>query len=150
DDDNILKPKLDRNEDGYYMIHSINELKTISEYPNENYILENDLDFAGNLFEPLFKGMPFLGVFDGSHQTLSNCHSVNGGLFHLSGGTIKYIAIVDANVTGASNRGILVNTNNGEVENSYSAGAIEGASTVGGLVRYSNGPVRNSYSTADV
>ncbi|MGC6589388.1 metallophosphoesterase [Paenibacillus sp. Dod16] len=149
-EDHIPKPKLDRNEDGYYIIRSIQELKTISEFPNENYILENDLDFEGQLFEPLFKGTPFLGTFDGNNNSLINFKSENGGLFHLNGGTIKNIAMVNARVTGGSNIGILVNTNNGTVENSYVTGSIEGSSTVGGLAGYSNGIVRNSYSTADV
>lgn len=149
-EDNIPKPKLDRNEDGYYIIRSIQELKTISEFPNENYILENDLDFEGQLFEPLFKATPFLGTLDGNNKSLANFTSENGGLFHLNGGTIKNIAMVDASVTGGSNIGILVNTNNGTVENSYVTGSIQGSSTVGGLAGYSNGIVRNSYSTADV
>lgn len=149
-EDHLPKPKLDLNEDGYYIIHSVNELKTISEFPNENYILENDLDFEGKLFEPLFKGTPFLGIFDGNHKSLTNFNSVNGGLFHLNGGTVKNLAMVDASVTGGNNIGILVNTNNGTVENSYVTGSIEGISTVGGLAGYSNGFVRNSYSTADV
>lgn len=149
-EDNIPKPKLDRNEDGYYIIRSIQELKTISEFPNESYILENDLDFEGQLFEPLFKATPFLGTLDGNNKSLANFTSENGGLFHLNGGTIKNIAMVDASVTGGSNIGILVNTNNGTVENSYVTGSIQGSSTVGGLAGYSNGIVRNSYSTADV
>lgn len=144
------KPKLEQNEDGYYIIRSISELKTISEFPNENYILDNDLDLEGQLFEPLFKGTPFLGTLDGNHKSLKHFTSVNGGLFHLNGGVIKNIAVIDASVTGGSNIGILVNTNNGTVENSYVSGSIEGASTVGGLAGYSNGIVRNSYSTADV
>ncbi|MCT1398128.1 CehA/McbA family metallohydrolase [Paenibacillus sp. p3-SID867] len=149
-EDHIPKPKLDRNEDGYYIIRSIQELETISEFPNENYKLENDLDFEGKLFEPLFKGTPFLGTFDGNNKSLTNFKSENGGLFHLNGGVIKNIAMIDASVTGGSRIGILVNTNNGEVENSLSTGSITGSSTVGGLVGYSNGIVRNSYSTADV
>lgn len=149
-EDHIPKPKLDRNEDGYYIIRSIQELKTISEFPNEDYILANDLDFEGKLFEPLFKATPFLGTFDGNNKSLTNFKSENGGLFHLNGGTIKNIAMVNASVTGGSNIGILVNTNNGTVENSYVTGSIQGSSTVGGLAGYSNGIVRNSYSTADV
>ncbi|WP_245640172.1 CehA/McbA family metallohydrolase [Paenibacillus dakarensis] len=149
-EDTTPKPKLDKNEDGYYLIHSINELKVISDFPNENYLLVNDLDFEGKLFEPLFKGTPFSGIFDGNNKSLSSYKSETGGLFHLNGGTIKNIAMVDASVTGGSNIGILVNTNNGNVENSFVTGSIEGASTVGGLVGYSNGVVRNSYSTANV
>ena len=98
----------------------------------------------------LYLRMPFLGIFDGNHKSLNHFKSENGGLFHLNGGTIKNIAMVDASVTGGSNIGILVNTNNGTVENSYVTGSIEGSSTVGGLAGYSNGIVRNSYSTADV
>nr|WP_245255835.1 CehA/McbA family metallohydrolase [Paenibacillus lactis] len=149
-EDHIPKPKLDRNEDGYYIIRSVQELKTISEFPNENYILANDLDFEGKLFEPLFKATPFLGTFDGNNKSLTNFKSENGGLFHLNGGTIENIAMVNASVTGGSNIGILVNTNNGMVVNSYVTGSIQGSSTVGGLAGYSNGIVRNSYSTADV
>lgn len=149
-EDNTPKPKLDQNEDGYYIIRSINELITISEFPNENYIVENDLDFEGKLFEPLYKATPFLGIFDGNNKSLTQFNSESGGLFHLNGGMIKNIAMIDASVTGGNNIGILVNTNNGTVENSYVTGSIAGSSTVGGLVGYSNGIVRNSYSTADV
>ena len=101
-EDHIPKPKLDRNEDGYYIIRSIQELETISEFPNENYKLENDLDFEGKLFEPLFKGTPFLGTFDGNNKSLTNFKSENGGLFHLNGGVIKNIAMIDASVTGGA------------------------------------------------
>ena len=92
----------------------------------------------------------FTGVLDGNGKKIVNFNSSSGGLFHLNGGVIKNIAMIDASVTGGSRIGILVNTNNGEIENSLSTGSITGSSTVGGLVGYSNGIVRNSYSTADV
>lgn len=141
---------LERNEAGYYKIKSITDLNVMENFPAEKYILDNDLDYAGQPAEPLFKEVSFTGVLDGGGKKIVNFNSSSGGLFHLNAGVIINIAMIDASVTGGSRIGILVNTNNGEVENSLSTGSITGSSTVGGLVGYSNGIVRNSYSTADV
>jgi large repetitive protein len=151
--DGASNPALEKNEQGFYEIETIEDLKQVSKFPNQNYILQNDLDLTGKVFETLSVDVPFMGTFDGNGKKIIGYKSITGALFHLNGGTIKNIAMVDVDVTGetgAPQTGVLVNVNNGTVESSFSTGKVIGGSTVGGLVGYSNGIVRNSYSTADV
>ncbi|WP_257535713.1 CehA/McbA family metallohydrolase [Mesobacillus foraminis] len=144
------KPPLATDGKGSYLLSSVQDLQVVSSFPNENYVLKNDLDFKGKSFTTLALDAPFMGTFDGNGKVLRN---LPDSLFHLNGGTIKNVGIVNANVTGdkgAAQTGILVNLNSGTVERSYSTGNVTGDNTVGGLVGYSNHIVRNSYSTADV
>ncbi|MCC3356112.1 GLUG motif-containing protein [Bacillus sp. REN16] len=147
------KPTLEKNENGFYKIETAEDLKQVSKFPNANFILQNDIDLTGKTFETLSVDIPFMGTFDGNGKKIIGFKSATGALFHLNGGTIKNVAMIDADVTGeagAPQTGLLVNVNNGTVENSYSTGKVTGKNTVGGLVGYSNGVVRNSYSNADV
>ncbi|MEH7272865.1 metallophosphoesterase [Neobacillus vireti] len=153
DDSGKPKPALSLDEDGYYLISTPEDLQVINSYPHENYRLQSNLDFTGKTFTTIAVEVPFTGTFDGNGKTIKNLKSNKGAIFHINGGTIKNVAVVDADVTGeagASQTGILVNLNSGIVENSYSTGKVIGASTVGGLVGYSNNIIRNSYSNADV
>ncbi|MEH7011041.1 metallophosphoesterase [Neobacillus niacini] len=153
DDSGKQKPALSQDEDGYYLISTPEDLQVIDSFPHENYRLQSDLDFTGKTFTTIAVEVPFTGMFDGNGKMIKNLKSNNGAIFHINGGTIKNVAVVDADVTGetgASQTGILVNLNSGIVENSYSTGKVIGASTVGGLVGYSNKIIRNSYSNADV
>lgn len=150
DESGVQKPALPKDENGSYLLSSVEDLQAVSSFPEENYVLQNDLDFSGKSFTTLGVDVPFMGTFDGKGKQMKNLPAT---LFHLNGGTIKNVAIVDADVTGetgAPQTGILVNTNNGIIERSYSTGKVIGDNTVGGLVGYSNHIVRNSFSTADV
>lgn len=147
------QPALEKDENDFYKITTIEDLKETNKFPNANYRLMNDLNFNGEVFTSLAVDVPYMGIFDGNGKKLTNFKSATGALFHMNGGTIKNIAMVDVDITGekgAPQTGVLVNVNNGTVENSYSTGAVVGENTVGGLVGYSNGMIRNSYSNADV
>ncbi len=147
------KPSLDQDENGFYMIRTVEDLKQIDDHLNEKYTLENDIDLTGEVLTPFAVDAPFMGTLDGNGKKLINFKSTSGALIHLNGGTIHNIAMVNVDVTGetgASQTGVLVNLNNGTIENSYSTGKVTGANTVGGLVGYSNAVIRNSYSNADV
>ncbi|MTW84359.1 metallophosphoesterase [Virgibacillus dakarensis] len=146
-------PTLEQDEDGNYMIKAVEDLQQISRFPNENYILQNDLDFSGKMVPQIVDDIPFMGVFDGNGKKLKNFNSNYGALFNLNRGTIKNVGIVNVDVTGEPGEpqtGVLVNVNSGTVEGSYSTGTVTGENTVGGLIGYSNGAVRNSYSDTDV
>lgn len=147
------KPALDQDDNGFYMIKTADDLMQINQYLNENYILQNDIDLTGKVLNPIGVDAPFMGTLDGNGKKLINFKSTSGALFHLHGGSIYNIAMINADVTGeagAPQTGVLVSVNSGTIENSYSTGKVTGSSTVGGLVGYSNGVIRNSYSNADV
>ncbi|ONK23582.1 hypothetical protein BLX87_10205 [Bacillus sp. VT-16-64] len=151
--ENTEEPSLEKDENGSYIITSVQDLQMINLFPKADYILQNDLDFSGHTFTTLNIDSPFLGTFDGNGKIIKNMESKTGALFHLNGGTITNVGIENANVIGeegAPQTGILVNVNNGTVENTYTTGKVVGKNTVGGIVGYSNATIRNSYSTADV
>ncbi|MBP1914982.1 hypothetical protein J2Z23_001937 [Lederbergia galactosidilyticus] len=147
------QPPLEKNEQGFYWIQSFEDLEVINQFPSENYILQKDLGLAGKTVQPVATDIPFMGIFDGNGKVIRDYRSISGGLFHMNRGTIKNIGILEADVTGDNSSpqtGILVDLNNGKIEQSFSTGKVSGANTVGGLVGYSNKIIRNSYSTADI
>ncbi len=147
------QPPLEKNEQGFYWIQSPKDLEVINQFPAENYILQKDLDLAGKTTQPIATDIPFMGIFDGNGKKIYHFKSISGGLFHMNRGTIKNIGLLEADVTGDNSSpqtGILVDLNNGTIEQSFSTGKVSGENTVGGLVGYSNKIVRNSYSKADV
>lgn len=147
------KPTLDQDENGFYMIKTADDLMQINQYLNEKYILQNDIDLTGQVLNPIGVDAPFMGTLDGNGKKLINFKSTSGALFHLHGGSIYNIAMINADVTGEAGSpqtGVLVSVNSGTIENSYSTGKVTGSSTVGGLVGYSNGVIRNSYSNVHV
>jgi hypothetical protein len=105
----------------------------------------------------------FTGRFDGQGYEIKdlfiNCSSdINDrsaytvGLFGLidEGGIIRNIGVMNAVVTGESNVGGLVGSNDGTVSNSYFSGNITGNRRVGGLVGRNSGTVSNSCATGSV
>ncbi|WP_144276683.1 metallophosphoesterase [Parenemella sanctibonifatiensis] len=146
----VERPDLPRDTDGAYLIGSPADLAVINEFPNEDYRLSADLDLSGESVR-IAPAAGFSGDFDGAGHQITGYSSTAGGLFSLNTGTVHDVALVDASVTNTkANVGLLVDTNRGTVERSWSSGSISGGSTVGGLVGYSYGTVRDSYSTASV
>ena len=101
----------------------------------------------------------FRGVFDGNGHEIRDLvinapDKTNVGLFGYvdTGGVVKNISVVNANVTGKEHVGGLVGRNDGAVINSYSSGNVKGDKNVGGLVgwNYALGEVSASHSTASV
>jgi hypothetical protein len=138
-----------------YKIDSLTDIEKMKYYPDSHYLMTKDIDGNQALVPAIGSGeSPFNGVFDGDGHSIKNINissDTGAGLFRINNGTIKNLAVLNANiVTSKNDVGILVDTNNGIVENSYTTGSITGGSTVGGLVGYSYGTIRNSYSTAKV
>jgi hypothetical protein len=65
-------------------------------------------------------------------------------------GVVENVGVVNADVTGSAQVGILVGHNEGLVNNSYSSGSVTGDSRVGGLVGWNQATLSNSYCTGSV
>ena len=65
-------------------------------------------------------------------------------------GVVENIGVVNADVTGFAQVGVLVGHNEGIVNNSYSSGSVTGDSRVGGLVGWNQATLSNSYSSCSV
>lgn len=145
------KPNLAQDSNGFYHISSVEDLSQISKFPEENYILTADLDFAGQTAEKLCTDIPFSGVFDGAGYKLINFNSNFGGLFKESTGTIRRLGMENACVTADfKTTGILCDVAGGVIEQCYTTGSITGIYSQGGIVGTLKGRMSNCYSTADV
>jgi len=143
-----------------------------------SYILMNDLDSTtagymelanetangGRGWEPIgISDDQFTGSFNGQGYEIRDLF-INRpdedyvGLFtHISWiryidnvGVVENVGVVNADVTGSSQVGVLVGHNGGIVNNSYSSGSVTGDSRVGGLVGWNQATLSNSYSSCSV
>ena len=105
---------------------------------------------TGNVFRTNFKG---------NGNTINNLFIARSsstdsvGLFGRIGSTgrIETLGLINANVTGNVNSGILVGTNAGAIVACYTTGKAQGSGAVGGLAGSVNGEsVNSAYSTAYV
>jgi len=93
---------------------------------------------------------PFAGVFDGAGHGISGLvvdrpATDRVGLLGVSTGTVRDVAVADAEVTGAGGVGTLVGENRGTVAGISLRGvAVTGGFCVGGLVGFGNGSVADS------
>ncbi len=105
------------------------------------------------------KGLRFNTVFEGNGYNISNL-SINRdagryiGLFgHIgSHAKIRNVGLLNVNIEGRNNVGGLVGVNRGEVDNSYTSGAVKGIASIGGLVgsNTTDGLIANSYSNCTI
>ena len=133
------------------------------------YILTADLDLSayganynsGKGWFPIgSSGYEFLGVFDGDKHKITGLYindaSLNyAGLFgYVYGGTIKNVAVVNANIAARGWSGCVVGEiYNSNITNCYSTGKISGTyNCIGGVVgsMYGNSNMSNCYSTCTV
>ena len=146
-------------ENGYYLINGLNDLKQLLAFGQNatlKFRLTNDLDLGS---EPNFY-IPYLaGEFDGNGHKISNLSFNFDFVSHVGlfgylapGGKVTKVGVENVNIAGYSAVGGLVgDTCEGTVSDSYSSGSVTGNDAVGGLVGHSNfGTVNNSYSTANV
>ncbi|MBR3790484.1 MAG: hypothetical protein IKK20_01620, partial [Clostridia bacterium] len=97
----------------------------------------------------------FNGIFDGQYKKISgittNTSANYQGLFGYSNGTIKNVAVVDANIVGGNYVGGIVGYNTGYVEDCYVNGQVKATgSYVGGIVGVNNGDVNKCYNLGAV
>ncbi len=145
-----------------------NDLDEVREDPGGDYVLVNDLgqDTAGyeevagpdanggSGFDPIGS---FTGSFDGQGHTIgglviSRPVESDVGLFEIFSGTIENVTLDNATVTGSTNVGGLVGTNDqGSVRNVFVGGSVTGSERVGGLGGQNfRGTVTESSASSDV
>lgn len=138
-----------------YEIRTWQDVENIQWDPAGHYALMNNLELDGEPRAQIGAGAtPFSGVLDGQGFTVSGYVAPDtggAGLVATNAGTIRDLAVVDADIDSAQGTiGILADYNTGTIERSWTSGTITGQGRVGGLVGDSTGIVRDSYSTADV
>ncbi len=144
-------------EDGYYLISSVNDLQELLVFGQDEslrYRLTAEIDLST---EPGFY-IPYLaGQFNGGGYTISNLglsqsYISQVGLFgHVtSGGSVKRTRVENASISEADFVGALVGWNRGSVLHSSATGSLAGHGVVGGLVGENQGTVTESDSAGYV
>ena len=116
------------------------------------YELTADINLTGEWVPIGNNDNPFTGTLDGKGHTISGLtYTVDKhwvGLFGAVAGTVKNLAIVDANIYGNEHVGIVAGrvTGGGVIENVFTAGYVNGRDHVGGIV----GDAGDSDQTATV
>ncbi len=145
-------------------INSIDDLKNID--PNKNYVLNNDLDFNGNVINPIgdYK-TPFSGYFFGENHNIKNYqlqYNKYNGLFGYVTGKIYDLSVITDISYVADNSnfvGLLAGyLYKGEVFNSRCEGQIiinslgeNGQSYIGGLIgENESGNINRCYSNVSI
>ena len=165
------------NNSAYYSLLNNLDFESDSSYLWGSHMTEN---ITGNGWNPLFQdntglshepGLPFNGSFDGNNYTINHLYINRSSPTGISGNyigfisrvescrEIKNIGIINANVTGSQNVGILVGwiSEKGYINNSYVTGKVRGNKTdstiVGGFTGGTGGNeiyINRSYSRANV
>jgi len=140
-----------------YQIETAQQLQDISNDTTAYYILISDVDLSSFNWSPIggFTGSLNGDGFVVSNLTVGNNSSTRQGLFGSidDGGIVKNIGVINADVTGSSDVGILAGTifSGGSVEKCFSQGIVFGdSSNTGGLVGTNSGDITICYSLANV
>ncbi len=161
--------------DTEFTISTAEELAGLAEIVNagtdtfegDTITLENNLDLDSLEWTPIgISGKPFLGVFDGGSNIISNMNvgdksSFYVGLFGVAvdysshkGGTLKNLSVLNVDVECFQYGGGLVGTfRYGEIINCHTSGNINGYAYLGGLAGSTDNPpttIENSSSSANV
>lgn len=144
----------DGTEETPFLITNQGELELVTDFPDCNFRLENDVQLDG-VWTPLCKETSsgsFTGVFDGAGHTISNLvtDGTSGGLFKNNNGTIKNLNIMIAD-TGMKGSGAVADTNDGTISNCVVSGNISGNfEYVGGICAYNTKTVMQCKYTGNV
>jgi hypothetical protein len=128
---------------------------------NDNFILMEDIDFndinpniVASIGTPAF---PYSGIFDGNNNTISNFKCNNDlenyiGMFGAIGpnSIVKNISILNADIKGYQNTGILAGSNQGVIQNCFVSGSVNGYSVIGGLAGLNTDNAIISFCSSDV
>ncbi len=149
----VVTPNGDGTVSNPYKIVTINDLNALRELPDGYFILMNDLDFNGSVYdsinstegwEPIGNAsIPFTGSFNGSGHTISNLYIKRTtsyiGLFgYTNGANIDSVKLMNCNISGGQYAGSLIgyNYNSSTISNCYATFTITGSYSTGGLVGY--------------
>lgn len=151
-----------------YDIENIHDLQCISEEPEENYQLVEDIDASytsgwndGDGFEPIGTDTPFEGELDGSDHVIDSLFIDRdteddiGLISELDGGSIQNIGLNEITVNGNNNVGGLIGHKGaGTVSRTFVTGSVSGEENVGGAIGEApdteDDDVEDSYSHASV
>lgn len=130
-----------------YQIADCLQLQAMNGNLTAAYVLINDIDCsdtvnwnAGAGFLPIGQAPAFTGTFDGRNHRISNLvinrpSEYGVGLFAGSGGTIRNVGLINANVSGYAIVGTLAGASSGLIESCYATGIVNGNYyAIGGLV----------------
>lgn len=150
----------------YMLVNDVDQLQAINTNLLGSYTLGRDINAGatqgwngGAGFTPLGNwDSVFGGSFAGEGHTIQNLtinlpeNTSPTGLFGvISGGEIRDVGLIDANITGSGSVGGLVGENYGSVSRAYVTGSVAGTGTfVGGLVGGNAGSVSDSYTAGTV
>ncbi len=149
-----------------YQISNVTQLQDMNLDLSANYTLTNNIDASetttwdsGKGFESIgddYKAR-FIGKIDGQGYQISDLYIERPtenpvGLFECigNGGHISNISIVDSQVVGDWNVGVMVGLNYGIVQNCLGTGYMSGEWSVGGLVGENRGMVNNCLAIGNV
>lgn len=128
-----------------YVLETISDVQSIPSGSTSQYILGNDIDFAGNPFTTL-ASRTFSGVLDGNYHRLKNVGGSKPLFNTVSGGTVKNLALEDLALTPILNIfGPLcaVLSNGGTILKCWTTGTVyangNGILSYGGIVGKVNG-----------
>jgi len=156
-----------------YEVESVGQLQCIKKQGlDANYTLVSDIDASGTEewndgagFEPIgefdeTRDTEFNGTFDGNGHRITSLtieRKAYVGLFGSVGsaGMVTKVSVVDADVTGFSNVGVLSGYNDGMIRQSSANGTVTGTIErgpvgLGGLVGNNGGVIELSSAEADV
>ncbi len=131
-----------------YVIYSAIQLKQIGAGLDKHYILGNDIELKEE-WQPI---KSFKGTLNGDGHSITglkiDSNKENLGLFsEIDGGRVLNL-LVDANITGNKNVGIIAGINKGTIENVVVTGSIKAnTNNCGGICGVNRGAVENSMSS---
>ncbi|MGO3146408.1 MAG: CehA/McbA family metallohydrolase [Leucobacter sp.] len=150
----VPAPALEQTADhSAYLVQTAADLAEVAAFPNENFVLANDLDVTGT--DARITG-DFSGSFDGAGHAITGFVSNTGGLFERVSGSVTRLQVdgivTHPNTALTTGAGILVDTlqATGHVSKVSTSGEITAKQSAGGIVGYSLGHIDNAYSTAAV
>ena len=149
--------------DNYYqLVANVTEFQDINNDLTKNYMLENDIDFAGGSLTPLGNGSPFTGKVEGNFFKVQNFIAAGGNRVGLFGATnaarIENLGVTGATITGGTSSsdytgGIVGYATGSKLKNVYVAnttvtgGAGRHGGIAGGTV---NTTIDGAYSKAHI
>ena len=137
--------------EGITIIYTCQDLQNIKNNPNENYLLDFDINCTEFTFEPI---QTFNGTLDGDNWEITNLKiesNEDAAIFKelTTQATIKNLVLKDIEVTSTKNAAGLAILAQGKIEKVKMTGTIDGKMT-GGLTTINNGHINQSQAIARV
>lgn len=147
-----------------YQVATAAQLDSVHNYLDKYFIQTADIDLdiaaynSGSGWDPIGdSSTKFTGSYNGDGYTISGLFINRGasdeiGLFGYasSGASVKNVGVLNVNITGRYNVGVVVGRNEGTVSTSYTTGVVDGNTYSAGLVGNNKGTITNSYAGVEI